>query len=267
MRCIFCKSISDSSVSEEHIIPESLGNVDHVLPPGWVCDTCNNYIARKIEKPFLESHYGKLSRATRRVPNKKGRIPPWTGFHPRSRTKIEMFQEDGVWCVAPAEGEDQSSWVKSVTSHESGRLWMLDPGLPKADQVAARFVAKVGLEALAAKCLQIPGWNDELVDKAEFDELRNFVRIGAPNTSWPISVRQIYPPDFLFADIRYGSHEILHEFMIHCIENSEGMELYAVVAIFGVEFAINLGGPELDGYEAWLKQNGNRSPLLGASPS
>ncbi len=36
MRCIFCKTDSDSSRSVEHIIPESLGNTDYVLPPGCV---------------------------------------------------------------------------------------------------------------------------------------------------------------------------------------------------------------------------------------
>jgi hypothetical protein len=38
-------------------------------------------------------------------------------------------------------------------------------------------------------------------------------------------------------------------------------EYYAVIAIFGIEYAINLGGPELEGYERWLKENDNRSPL------
>jgi hypothetical protein len=38
-------------------------------------------------------------------------------------------------------------------------------------------------------------------------------------------------------------------------------EHYAVIAFFGVEYTINLGGPELDGYVAWLQKNNNRSPL------
>lgn len=54
MNCIFCKEESSNSRSIEHIIPESLGNKDHVLPPGIVCDKCNNYFARKIEKKILE---------------------------------------------------------------------------------------------------------------------------------------------------------------------------------------------------------------------
>jgi len=38
-------------------------------------------------------------------------------------------------------------------------------------------------------------------------------------------------------------------------------ELYFVLCIFGVEFAINLGGSETEGYEAWLRANRNISPL------
>ena len=38
-------------------------------------------------------------------------------------------------------------------------------------------------------------------------------------------------------------------------------EVYAVIAIFGVEYVINLGGPELDGYEKWRKWNGECSYL------
>src|SRR6476659_2147352 len=88
MRCIFCKLNSESSVSIEHIIPESLGNVEHVLPRGWVCDRCNNYIAREVEKPFLETLYAKSARFEMRVPSKKKRVPPAIGFHPESTTRI-----------------------------------------------------------------------------------------------------------------------------------------------------------------------------------
>ena len=38
-------------------------------------------------------------------------------------------------------------------------------------------------------------------------------------------------------------------------------EYFVVMALFGLEYAINLGGPEIDGYTNWLKHNMNRSPL------
>jgi hypothetical protein len=61
----------------EHIVPESLGNVEHVLPVGTVCDCCNQYFARKVERQLLESPMFRLLRANMAVPNKRGRIPTW----------------------------------------------------------------------------------------------------------------------------------------------------------------------------------------------
>ena len=49
MNCIFCKGDSSQSLSGEHVIPESLGNTEHILKAGIVCDQCNNYIASKVK--------------------------------------------------------------------------------------------------------------------------------------------------------------------------------------------------------------------------
>lgn len=38
-------------------------------------------------------------------------------------------------------------------------------------------------------------------------------------------------------------------------------EIYFVVALWGIEFAINMAGPEISGYENWLKTHNNESPL------
>jgi hypothetical protein len=62
MRCIFCKQDSKDSKTIEHIIPESLGNKDHILLSGVVCDKCNNYFGLKVEKPLLETDYFKQAR-------------------------------------------------------------------------------------------------------------------------------------------------------------------------------------------------------------
>jgi len=41
--CLFCRRHDGGFVSREHIFSESLGNLeDYVLPPGIVCDRCNN---------------------------------------------------------------------------------------------------------------------------------------------------------------------------------------------------------------------------------
>src|SRR5689334_21444546 len=41
--CLFCRRADGGFTSREHIFSEALGNFDeHVLPPGVVCDRCNN---------------------------------------------------------------------------------------------------------------------------------------------------------------------------------------------------------------------------------
>jgi len=242
-------------------MPESLGNLEYVLPAGWVCDACNNYLSREVEKPFLDSIYGKWSRFLVQVPSKRGRIPPVIGFHVQSLTTVTLFYgKDGQLYVGAAAGEDESRWVASLVRRTPGTLYVLSSDLPDADYVTARFIGKVALEVLAHKCREVPSWNDEVVDKPELEELRRYVRIGTPKTVWPVHIRRIYPEDCRFVDARYGRHQVLHEWTI--LATAAG-EFYVVVAIFGVEYTINLGGPELDGFYDWLKENGDRSPLDG----
>jgi hypothetical protein len=81
VRCIFCKCDASDSRSVEHIIPESMGNAQHVLPPGVVCHSCNQYFARKVERPILESPMFLHIRSGMEVPNKRGRIPNWLVGH------------------------------------------------------------------------------------------------------------------------------------------------------------------------------------------
>lgn len=174
------------------------------------------------------------------------------------------------WCVGAAEGEDEKRWVESFLTapkDEIGSFYFPEAGLPDANYTTSRFIAKIGFEALVSRCIEIQGWNDEIVDKIELDELRRYVRVGSSEKVWPISIRQIYPADFLFVDsIEQEPHEKLHEFMIHAISGELGIEYYAVIAIFGVEYTINLGEPNLDGYQNWLENNSGRSPLLDAAP-
>ncbi|MBD2665175.1 HNH endonuclease [Richelia sinica FACHB-800] len=258
MRCIFCKCQSSSSTSREHIIPESFGNKEHTLPPGVVCDRCNNYIAREIEKPLLDSPYFKEQRFNMSVPSKRNKIPTISGIHLQSHTLIEFMKrpnEDGT-SIGAALGQNESRWIKSVTEQKHGTLIIPVASLPD-DYAISRFLAKVGLESLASRLIDIEGGLDEIVDKPELNELRSYVRIGTPGRVWPYSCRSIYPPDFLF--VKEGeTFEVLHEYDILVTDSSE---FYIVVALFGVEYALNLGGREIDGYYKWLQHNDNRSPL------
>ena len=210
MKCIFCKGDSSASKSIEHIIPESLGNIDHTLPPGVVCDSCNNYFSVKIE--FQVVHAFRWFRGTMNVPNKKGRQP-------------------------------------AFESNETPK--------PPEYRLMSRFIGKIGLEALASRLLNIPGWNEEITDKRGLDELREYVRFDRGDQDWPFLSRALYPFDSIFFDAT-EQFEILHEYDLLYTPT---FELYIVLAIFGAEFTLNLGGPYLEGYQKWLKENNFQSPL------
>ncbi len=74
MRCIFCGNDSTTSRSVEHIVPASFGNSTSVLPKGIVCDKCNNYFARKIESPFLNSEAVLQLRQELEIHNRDGKV-------------------------------------------------------------------------------------------------------------------------------------------------------------------------------------------------
>lgn len=257
-RCLFCKQDSSSSCSIEHIVPESLGNTDHVLPAGVVCDKCNNYIARKIEKPLLDSRYFRERRFHAGLPNKKNRIPPMEGIHLQSRTPVQLLKmlDEGGISIGAAPNIDESRWAQSLLQRESGTL-IVPMGERPSDYLISRFLGKVGLEVLAHRVLDVPGGLDEIINQPELEELRRYVRFGNPKLTWPYSRRTIYSPDFKFVD-RIESYEVLHEFDILVTPTNE---YYIVVAIFGEEYALNLGGPEIDGYQHWLMVNDNKSLL------
>lgn len=214
MRCIFCKQQSSTNRSVEHIIPESLGNAEHTLPAGAVCDRCNQYFARKVERQLLESPIFRHLRANMEIPSKKGRIPAWL----------------------PTDGIDRPTYRQM-----------------------GRFLSKVGLEVLAFKTLSVHNWNQEIVDQPALDELRNFARYNK-GPDWQFTARTLYPVNAVFED--KGEHfELLHEFDI-LVTNS--LEMYLVIAIFGVEFVMNLGGRDNSGFHRWLEKHNWASPLYVA---
>lgn len=257
MRCIFCKQDSSTSKTIEHIIPESLGNKDHILPAGVVCDNCNNYFARKVEGPLLDSDYFRHSRFRNIVANKEGRIPAIKALCLPGRVLVEIMRDKEGKSIYPSREMDESRFIESISKQETFELLIPQPSLPEG-QIVSRFLGKVAIETLALIALEIPDGLNEIIDKPELDELRNYVRGYGPLRDWPFHVRQIYPEDKLFCEDEYGECEILHSFKLL---PTECQELYLVLVIFGVEYCINMGGPEIEGYLEWLKQHNLESPL------
>ncbi len=258
MHCIYCKRDSSRSKSIEHIIPESLGNIQHTLPPGVVCDECNNYLAREVEKPFLDSLFIVEARLRNRIYNKRGRLPELTGLHLQSGVAVSIErQTSSIWVWARRE-RDNDRFIKSLLAHKRGTL-ITPMGLEPEPYVTSRFLGKVALGVLAQRLLDVPDGLDEIVRKRELDELRSFVRLGRRDRdAWPFHNRRIYPEDAIFHSEANDPYQLLHEYTLLYTDRKE---CYFILALLGTEYAINMGGPYFDGYTQWLARNNQRSPL------
>ena len=251
-RCLFCKGDSTASRSVEHIIPESLGNSTALLPPGVVCDVCNNYFARKVEAPFLHSPALLNLRFRQRLPNKRGRVPSLEGvIRPDIPAELCFYPKYDLTSI----GVPLKALPDVLQRSSLEAVFPLDVSVPP-DAITSRFLAKIALEAMAARLVPWPDGIAYLVDEPQLDEIRMHARYGKPGV-WPFHVRTIYDADG--ATVRDGKLEqVIHESDILVTPWGEWLH---VLAIFGVEFAINLGGPEIEGYLKWLSLNGNASPL------
>jgi len=254
MRCIFCSCPTDGSKSREHILPESLGNTDHWLPPGVVCDGCNNYFAVKIERPLLESTFFAALRQRQDIPNKRGQMPIVKGVFPLARMPVSVQRTPEGLAMGPWNEHNSNAFIRTLQVNSSGIFYVPVDG-PFDARLLARFLGKVGVEIMADRLIRAGLAPDELLGEPALKAIRCFVRQGGQRRSWPISPRRIYSEDDAFGTEGY---QVMHEFdLLQC----ERGEMYAVICIFGEEFAINLGGPSIEGYEAHLQTHGGLSPL------
>jgi len=254
MRCIFCKTDSSASTSREHIIPESLWNTKQILPRGVVCDGCNNYFARKVEKPFLDSPEMTHLRFHQAVPNKRGRIPPIDAtIFPGHAVKVFRHAEGRVAATLAVPPE---AFEKVLRGEADKVIFPLSGNAPN-DTVTSRFLAKVAIEGLAQRFIDVPGGLDYLIDDAQFDPIRRFARLGVPS-NWSHYSRRIYDSNHRWLDAGGETFQVVHEYDLLFTDLGE---VYLVLALFGLELTINVGGPDVDGYIAWLADNGGASPL------
>jgi hypothetical protein len=256
MNCIFCKQDSSSSKSVEHIIPESLGNKEHALRHGIVCDKCNNYFALKIEKPVLDKPYFISLRHRNFIENKKNRIPLEKAYiGPDSDIFIDINGGERSIVV------NNPNTIQRILNKQVGQ--MIVPTIsspPDNDRDVSRFLGKMAIEILALKFCHDQEWIDEIREKPELDNLKNYVRLGDKPAFWQYHQRRLYNEEDRFFNprIKKEPYEVLHEFTLLYTEKKE---MYLVIAIMGIEYSINLADDKIDGYLEWLRENENISPL------
>jgi hypothetical protein len=113
---------------------------------------------------------------------------------------------------------------------------------------------------MAARIVEHAEGLEYLCDESQIDPIRNHARRGTtPNL--PVHTRRIYAANARMLRDSGALEQVIHEsdFLV-----TPWDEWYFVQIIFGQEFAINLGGPEIDGYLKWLKNNNDESWLYMA---
>lgn len=256
MRCIFCKKCSDDSISVEHIVPESLGNKITTLPPGVVCDNCNNYFALKVEKKVLESEEFKILRSHQFIKNKKGKYPEINIFVGNERVRAKLT-ESMNGATFEIHQEDFPRAKKALECKDEKMLGIPISGEEPSNHFMARFLAKMGLELLAKRWVGEEG-NSYLVDHEGFDLIRNFARTPKRGQEWVFSKRRIYDQTSNHIEEK---KQVIYECDLLLVGDEGGCDIYFVIAYFGMEYAINLGANSIEGYYQWLEENGGVSPL------
>lgn len=279
MRCIFCKKDSSSSKSVEHIVPESLGNKHHILPPGFVCDACNNYFARKVEAPFLESEEIRSLRFMQAVPNKKGNIVSQSGIAigKEGYSRVSIYKD----ALSHHSNDNSPEMIPLIDFKDKmiseGTIFfprITDNELCRMDsQIVSRFLAKIAIECLASRfALCEPDGLDYMIDDHAFDALRNYARFGTGG-KWPYRVRRIYDENRILNNNDGTYKQIVWEsdflFIPAEVKNKlpdqEAFYVYFIFALFGLEYILYIGSNDddvFDLYFQWIKDNNCTSPLL-----
>ncbi len=78
MECIICRTEQDQSeMSDEHVIPDSLGGYYHIYN---VCRPCNSKMGETVDSPLINNKITELYRFCEQLQGKSGNIPnPFTG--------------------------------------------------------------------------------------------------------------------------------------------------------------------------------------------
>ena len=277
MRCIFCKKDSLDSKSIEHIMPESLGNVNHILQPGVVCDECNNYFARKVEAPFINSPQIKSLRFLQEIPNKKGYYIPQRGLAigKENRSGVTIYKG------TPVHKKDNNSERIAIVEFDDSIITegsIIFPGVSDKDyyemndRVVSRFIAKIAIECIASRLVDCePNELDEMINETALDPLRNYARYGSGGI-WPYYIRRIYDSESRIENADGSFDQIVWEsdfLFIPSEESSIHPDQYAcypffILALFGLEYTIYIGSNDDDVFELywkWLEDHNWVSPL------
>lgn len=132
-----------------------------------MCDKCNNYFARKIESPFLNSEAVLQLRQELEIPNRDGKEVNRFANLP---TKNIMQISQDIHLVMSQEDKTEEEVERAVLEYQK-YLKRTDEILIKPDYNLSRLLAKMAIEAFAYKCLDDGDVLDYTSSQASFEAM------------------------------------------------------------------------------------------------
>lgn len=180
-----------------------------------------------------------------------------TGVLPSLQMPVEVWLNGPQIHLGGSENGDSLQRIeRSILSGQTDTVILPIPREVNR-RLMSRFLGKVAIEALTLRLMKVDGWQEEMLRVEALELLRRYVRRGDGPAEWEFSQRRLYAENAVFNDGR-EAFELLHEFdFIYAADRT----LFFVLALFGEEFAIDMGDPSITNYRRWMADNNDRSPL------
>lgn len=191
MSCLFCRRVDGRFTSREHAFPKSLGNLDLILPPGIVCDRCNNGPLATLDKALCEFGPISMRRTMLGVRSKAGRMPALRTGDGRVEHVPGADGNDPTLIFSGSQGR---SMLRVVARHADGRVELSWSGKTGGPRMTSRYAAKIH-RALLKAALELV-WLDhkDRAFNADFDHIREAV-LGASRDGFLTIVSAVDPND------------------------------------------------------------------------
>jgi hypothetical protein len=171
-KCLFCLSTAGPFTREEHPIPEALGNDETILPPGFVCDGCNQYLGSKLEEPAVALAPFINVRVARSVRGKRRKLP-----------RLVVPKEYSVFPTTYRDVVVLTGTQRVLEQAMRGCVPIPDP--PDYDWLLCRLLVKMGLGIAAMQpAVDVYG--------SGFSPAREFVRRPNLRDTWQYAAG-VYP--------------------------------------------------------------------------
>jgi hypothetical protein len=207
--CLVCRRRDGGFTGREHPCPESLGNTEIVLPPGVVCDRCNNGTLAVLDQTICDFMPVKMRRTMLGVRSKAGTVPT-------TRVSEGVIQHTGpsALSVLPNGGKRmvhetfRSGNTVGLRLNMTGRL------------MTARYGSELS-RALLKTALEL-AWIDhgETMHEPKFDHIRHAI-LGSPRSGF-------------FAAANRGEPDEVKISITYSITDGEQARLSVVGNYFGV---------------------------------